>query len=184
MALNNDNKIIKNLRIILLGDAKVGKSTFLMKLIGKKVNKDLEYKPTTGMDYASYQYIFENENFKLDFWDTSGKERYYSLNKMLIKDADALFFFYDSYYFSSFEMAKSLVETYKEDAKKNAIFVLVRSKFDENLKTNHNKNIVSDEEALEFADLNNLYFAHLSIFEKNETGINELLKIALKNYIN
>ena len=64
------------------------------------------------------------------------------------------------------------------------MFVLIRSRYDECLETNDNKNIVSDEEALEYADLNNLYFTHFSNFEKNDIGFDELLKIALKNFIN
>ena len=72
-----------------------------------------------------------------------------------------------------------MVETCKENLEKNAKFVLIRSRYDEFIKINNdNKNIVVDEEALEFADLNNLYFIHLSNFDKNET-VNEFLKKVL-----
>ena len=72
-----------------------------------------------------------------------------------------------------------MVESCKENLEKNAKFVLIRSRYDECLKINNdNKNIVVDEEALEFADLNNLYFIHLSNFDKNET-VNEFLKKVL-----
>ena len=76
-----------------------------------------------------------------------------------------------------------MVETCKENAKKNTLFVLIRSRYDEYLESNENKKIISDEEALEYADLNNLFFVHLSNYEKNDTG-NDLLKIVLKNFIN
>ena len=76
-----------------------------------------------------------------------------------------------------------MVETFKENIDKNTKCVLIRSRYDECLETNNNKNFVSDEEALEFADLNNLYFAHLSNFEKNENA-NEFLKNFLKYFIN
>ncbi len=54
-------------------------------------------------------------------------------------------------------------------------FILIRSRYDECSKINDNENMVSDEEALEYADLNNLYFTHISNFDKNET-VNEFLK--------
>ena len=77
-----------------------------------------------------------------------------------------------------------MVEICKEDAKKNSLFVLIRSRYDECLETNENKKIILDEEALEYADLNNLYFAYLSNFEKNDTGFNELLENVFKKFIN
>ena len=76
-----------------------------------------------------------------------------------------------------------MVETSKENVNKNTLFVLLRSRYDECLEKNENKKIISDEEALEYADLNNLLFANLSNYEKNDT-CNDLLKIFLKNFIN
>ena len=59
---------------------------------------------------------------------------------------------------------------------KNPLIALVRSRYDEYLKNNDDKNIVSDEEALEFVDLNSIYFLHLSSFEKYENGLNKLIQ--------
>ena len=61
--------------------------------------------------------------------------------------------------------------------KKNTIFALIRNKYD-----NTRKEAISDEEALEFADLNNMLFFHLSLHEKNETGIKELFEKVLNEY--
>ena len=61
---------------------------------------------------------------------------------------------------------------------KEVVYVLVSSKYD--LSKNIQK--VSEEEALEFASNNNMLFAHISIAEKYENGINELIDKALKEY--
>ena len=74
-----------------------------------------------------------------------------------------------------------MVETDKKNVNNNPIFVLIRSRYDECLEKNDNKNIVSDEEALEYADLNNLYFAHLSNFEKKTQASMNYLKTFLKS---
>ena len=177
MALNNDNKINNRIKIVFLGSVKTGKTTFLMKIKGEKVDKDLKYTSTIGGTYASYQLIIEHKNYGLDFWDVGGQERFYPLIKYYIKDADILLFFYNSYDISSFEAVKRMVETCKEKEGNNAKYVLIRSRYDECLKINENINVV-DEEALEYADLNNLYFMHLSNFDKNETA-NEFLKKVL-----
>ena len=47
----------------------------------------------------------------------------------------------------------------------------------------NNEDIVSDEEALEYADKNKLYFSHLSNFLKYETGINQIFELALNEYL-
>ena len=54
---------------------------------------------------------------------------------------------------------------------------LIRNKYD-----NTYRNEISDEEALEFADENNMLFFHLSLHEKNETGVKELFETILNEY--
>ena len=47
-----------------------------------------------------------------------------------------------------------------------------------------NNFFVSDEEALEYiSNKNNFYFAHISSFEKYETGIKNLIEIILFYYL-
>ena len=185
MALKEDNKEAKNLIIILLGSVKTGKSSYAKKIQGNKVDKNLKYNPTIGAAYYHSQITFEKKNFQLNFWDCSGQEKYNNTYfGHFIKVGDIFFFFYNSYDISSFERVKKMVDRCKQNVDKNPIFILIRSRYDECLENNDNKNIVSDEEALEYADLNNLYFAHLSNFEKNDTGFNELLENALKNFMN
>ena len=90
---DNDNEIIKILKIVLLGSTKTGKTTFLMKLNDKKVDKDLEYIPTLGATYVAYNIEIEQENYKLEIWDTSGQEKFYRINKFILRDSDIIFFF-------------------------------------------------------------------------------------------
>ena len=55
---------------------------------------------------------------------------------------------------------------------------MIRNKYDSKI-NEKNVNIVSDEEVLEFADKNNLFFQHISCFEKNEYGIINLFEFIL-----
>ena len=180
MALNNDNKITKRTKIVLLGSVKTGKTIFCTKAKSNRVDKDLQYISTIGGGYYPSTIIIENVYLDLDLWDASGQERFYQLNKIFYKNADIIGIFYNSYDISSFETAKRLIKECKENNNGNNIFVLIRSRYDECLKKNDNKNIVSDEEALEYADLNDLYYTHLSSFEKIETSFKELIKIFYK----
>ena len=59
----------------------------------------------------------------------------------------------------------------------NPIILLIRNSYDLNIDAN--QNFVTEEEALEFAYENNIFFFHISSFEKNESGIKEILKCTL-----
>ena len=62
---------------------------------------------------------------------------------------------------------------------------LIRVKYDLNIKSDNNENIdfVSDEEAMEYADKNNMIFLHISSFEKNDKGFENLLNLITKQYL-
>ena len=80
-------------------------------------------------------------------------------------------------------MAKSYFEDIKIECKtRNPIYVLVRSQYENVLKREEKNDIVRDEEALEFTDENNIYFFHIGILEKYETGIDDLFEFILNKY--
>ena len=64
---------------------------------------------------------------------------------------------------------------------KDILYFLIRIRYE--LKNKENKDFVSDEEALEFANEKNAYFCHISVFEKYETGIYELFKLLIEKSI-
>ena len=96
------NEIKKELRIILLGDTNVGKTTFLSYLINNKLNSDsrlfiLNHKHEIESGETSsfnYQYINYN-NKKYVFLDTPGNKDYIkTLNRVLLSlDIDLIIFF-------------------------------------------------------------------------------------------
>ena len=65
-----------------------------------------------------------------------------------------------------------------------AICILVRIKYDLGMNEDNRMNdFVSDEEALEFADKNNIKFAHVSSIEKYGDGIKELFSLILNQIL-
>ena len=173
-----DNKI-KSLGIVFVGNSKTGKTTF-SKRTNSPVNKNCEYIPTLGASYFTISRVNKNRSFNLDIWDTSGIEKFFSLIKIFCREADAILIFYNPYDVKSFEKAKIFFNDCKSYGNVDCLRALVRSRYDESCKNNDANNFVSDEEALEFADSNNLYFFHFTSFEKYESGLNEFLDIFLK----
>ena len=174
--INNENEIFKEIKISLLGNCQTGKTLSVNKLINKQFDKTTQYISTPGALYLNRRVVNKYGNFKFNIWDTGGKEIYFSLTRWFYKDAQIILIFYNFYDISSFEKAKTIINYVHEYNEQNPLIVLIRTRYDECLKNNDNRKIISDEEVLEFADRNNLLFIHYSNFEKYESGANELIK--------
>ena len=64
------------LKTILVGDSKVGKTSFLNLLNNKPFNKTTT---TIGVDFASLYFNINNTYVKLNVWDTAGQERFVNI---------------------------------------------------------------------------------------------------------
>ena len=124
--------------------------------------------------------------FKIEYTISSERGAIERYDRRLYAKADIFLIFYDAYkeegldfeYDLSFIKAKEIYKSaYNQN--KNAIFCLIRDNYRENYNL-RSKLIISDEEALEFADKNNLLFSHISINEKYECGLNQLFYNILK----
>ena len=175
------------IKILILGKGSIGKTIFLnrIKVIDnyKSFKKILpnNYLATIGVDFYIIIIKFNNKIFKFQMWDAAGQERFSTITNNYYKWKNSILIFYDAFDKESFKKAKIY---YEEAFQMNdkAIYFLIRCKYD--LSSNSEENdFISDEEALQFADKNNIIFAHISSFEKNENGINEIFEIILKEYI-
>ena len=174
------------LKTLLLGHEKAGKTIFLKRIWLYENYKDFqqlskEYRRTTERDFKFCYKKFNDKIYEFQIWDSAGKERFQSIKKAFYKGAHIILIFYDAYDKDSFRLAKS---TYKQLLPLNnkAVYFLIRNKYELSLNS-EKKEIISDEEALEFADKNNLIFVHLSSFENYGNGIDNLFDIILKENI-
>ena len=182
-----NEKNITTLKVALVGDFSMGKTTFLSRISSKNYLNFLKDKKsivsTSGGSYRKLYIKIKDRTFSLDIWDTSGQRRFSSLIKHFYNGAKIILLFYDPFDKSSFKRVDEILFQIKNEDIKNAILGLISNKYEQNLKNVHNENIVSDEEALEYADKNKLYFSHLSNFVKYETGINQILELILNEYL-
>ena len=177
--MNKNNYILIN--IILAADFAVGKTAFLLRLKNQKyenyMEQDKRLMATIGIDMFILYLNYKNINVKLIIWDTLwlSSPKFIILSTYFQK-ADIVFLFYDSSDKSTLESIKKRKNFFDCRCKKNTIFTLIRNKYEKT------KGVISDEEAIEFADSNNMLFFHLSLHEKNETGIKELFENVLNEY--
>src|SRR5436190_17167130 len=89
----------RNLKIVLIGDSGVGKTTLNMNYIkGTKSlqsGHSIEDGPTIGASYYCKQINKGGEIIKLSIWDTAGQERYNSLASIYCRDASGCMCVFD-----------------------------------------------------------------------------------------
>ena len=74
-----DNHNDEMIRIMLIGDSAVGKSSIIGKFCDPS-QPDNEIKPTTlGLDYFEKTMLIQNKKVLVQLWDTAGQEKYRSL---------------------------------------------------------------------------------------------------------
>ncbi len=80
-------------KIMMLGDAAVGKTSLTLRYISGFFLDDL--KLTIGVDFYSKTTNFKNKKVKLQIWDFGGEQRFRFLLHQYCKGANAAFFLYD-----------------------------------------------------------------------------------------
>ena len=169
---NNDKKIIK---CILLGHSEVGKTTFFNKIINK-IEKN--YLSTIGIETINISAKVYNEEISIKLADTAGQERYRSIAKNFIKNADGILLMFDVTNVESFNSVDYWVKSIKENNQSH-IIILVGNKID----STENR-LITKSEAKKKADKYNIKYYELSCLNglNHYEILNELILIGYRNF--
>eukprot|EP00879_Flechtneria_rotunda_P010463 GHRR01010939.1.p1 GENE.GHRR01010939.1~~GHRR01010939.1.p1 ORF type:complete len:125 (+),score=31.91 GHRR01010939.1:67-441(+) len=91
----------KLLKVIILGDSGVGKTSLMNQYVQKKFSK--EYKATIGADFLTKEIQIDDKLVTMQIWDTAGQERFQSLGVAFYRGADCCVLVYDVNSTKSFE---------------------------------------------------------------------------------
>ncbi|HDZ18623.1 MAG TPA: GTP-binding protein [archaeon] len=114
-------------KIMMLGDASVGKTSLTIRYIKGFFMEDL--KLTIGVDFYSKTTEFNEKNVKLQIWDFGGEERFRFLLSQYCKGANGAFFLYDITNSKSLEHLPDWTQIIRENAGDIPI-MLIGSKVD------------------------------------------------------
>ena len=128
------------LKILLVGDKNAGKTDIVEKYVDNRSN-DIHL-TTIGSEHKDKVITIDNYEIKLMIWDTSGQERYRSINRNFIRNTDGIIFVYNITDLSSFEHIKEWIRNIKE-RDKNFKCVLCGNKAD--LEQGKERRILTDE---------------------------------------
>jgi small GTP-binding protein len=77
------NEIDYTLKLLIVGDTNVGKTTFFNKI---RNNRAYFSGSTIGVDFTNMYYTIRNKPVKLIVWDTAGQERFNSIVRSYFRD--------------------------------------------------------------------------------------------------
>mmetsp|Transcript_67361 Transcript_67361/g.60512 ORF Transcript_67361/g.60512 Transcript_67361/m.60512 type:complete len:211 (-) Transcript_67361:319-951(-) len=81
------------LKVIILGDSGVGKTSLMNKFVNDKFSK--QYKATIGADFLTKEILIDDKLVTMQIWDTAGQERFQSLGVAFYRGADSCILVYD-----------------------------------------------------------------------------------------
>jgi small GTP-binding protein len=123
----NENKDIQ-FKMILIGNAKVGKSCFLHYFVTRRFKSSS--KTTLGVEFGSQVIEVGDKAVNLRVWDTAGDERFRSITRSYYRNAVGVLIFYDITSRQSYEQVPQWIEDARQFAENNAVLMLVGNKSD------------------------------------------------------
>ncbi|MFX1598447.1 MAG: Rab family GTPase [Promethearchaeota archaeon] len=115
-------------KMLLLGDAAVGKTTLVTRFVKGKFRSD--YKMTIGVDILSKDVEVNNEKAVLSIWDIAGQERFKSFRNVFYRGASAAFIVFDLTRAQTFQNLGNWVDELKRFVESPVSTVIVGNKVD------------------------------------------------------
>ena len=171
---DDDQKIKLSLKILLIGDSQVGKTSLLLKYTEHVFPE--EHIATIGVEYKDKFIIKDNYNIRLQIWDTAGQERFHSITKNIYRNANGVLFVYDITNQESFNNIKNWIKDL-QNVGNDIKGVIIGNKLDLEQKRD-----VSKEDLEEIGKKNQMPFLetsakqNINVNEGFDLLVNELLK--------
>ena len=164
----SSNSLARGLKIVLLGETEVGKSSLAQKYCQDKFFG--EYLCTVGAAYFEQYICIDDEKVRFHIWDTGGSERFRSLAPMYYRDAVAAILVFDLTSEKSYEQMEYWLYEIRNKADPNVVVTLVGNKSD----LAEEKRAVPFATAREFAKEEDLMYMETSA--KMGTCVDELFE--------
>jgi len=116
-------------KLVLLGDAGVGKTALAVQFVRGQFNEFTE--STIGASLMHQTVTLPDDTLvKFQIWDTAGQERFHSLAPMYYRGAQAAIVVFDITYRNSFDKAKDWVKELQQQGDPNVVVAFVGNKVD------------------------------------------------------
>lgn len=171
--IKNNPSYNKSIKIILLGDSNVGKTSIVRRICFNDFEENLS--PTFSMEYFDYFVKINDYILRMQIWDTSGKEEYNSIVKNHFLSTDFAIYIYSLDNIQSFNKIKEWLTNFQKDNPGNNIKHIILA---------NKKDIEEDKRKITFEEGENLakeykcnIFKEISCKNNNEEEVNNILGI-------
>jgi Ras-related protein Rab-1A len=106
MATNNKPQI--KLKLLIIGDSSVGKTSMLLSYTDNYFPES--HLATIGVEYKVKEIQTDKYNISLQIWDTAGQERFRSITKSFFRNTNGIIFVYDITCRKSFQSVKEWIK--------------------------------------------------------------------------
>ena len=183
----NYQKIVYQIKLVLLGDSNVGKTSILKRYINKKLDNKIG--ATIGVDFETKYFIYKNKNYKIVLYDTAGQERFRSITQAYFKTGDGYFIVFDLTNEDSLKSVKEWIQSLREANDKCKIVILGNKDdlnnqipndvINENLK--EYKNLFLKTSAVKNNNINLAFEKMIDLLENDENFSNNIKKEIIIN---
>ena len=127
--MNDENSDdYEQVKVILLGESGTGKTSLINVAVGREFSDNMS--STLACNFSQLEFIINNKKYKLNIWDTAGQEKYRSMTKLFIKDANIVIFVYAIDNKSTFEGLSYWINFAKDALGNKPIYAIVGNKSD------------------------------------------------------
>ena len=185
----DDSVNVARHKIIFVGDAGVGKTTIISRIMDNPFND--AYEPSIGVDFMSKNITFRGTNIKLQMWDTAGQEKYKGLIPSYVRNSSIVFLIYNVSVKKSFDNIPNWISFIKSH--ESPTLVLCGNKIDlekREVTKEEGENLAKKEKIAFFEvsaktgdGIKNMFYssvADLSIFEEYHLNKEDLVKELLQ----
>lgn len=169
------NEDILEIKIILLGDMFVGKTSIISRYVEDSFSENIM--SSSAMSYTQKDIVIDKQKIQLNIWDTVGQEKYRALSKLFFQDTKIVILVYSIKSLESFKGLDYWYNLYKETIGNEVILGIIGNKSDLYLEQE-----VEESQGEEYAKNHGGIFQLVSA-KNNRVGIDEFIKKLVNEYL-
>ena len=81
MNKKNEDKFSQEIKILLIGDSGVGKTSIFNRYLYNSFKEDYHYSSSIGVDFETKNITYKKKKYSLKIFDTAGQERFRSITR-------------------------------------------------------------------------------------------------------
>lgn len=165
MSANKGKTFDVSMKLLMVGDSGVGKSSLLLRFVDDQFNAT--FVTTVGIDFKIKNIVLDERKVRLQIWDTAGQERFRTITTAYYRGAMGIVIVYDVCNRLSFDKIEAWYKTVQEHASDDLEVLIVGNKCDE-----EEARVVSTQQGEELA--NKLGVSFIEASAKSGLNINDV----------